>query len=154
MKLVDDDGRELPRDGQGRGRAQGQGTVDLQGLLRDRRNGCARCEGWFATGDHRRRSIPNGYLQITDRAKDVIKSGGEWVSSVDLRELRMRASRRADGPPRSACVIRNGKSDRCCSSCRDRAATPARDSVLAHLAATLREVAVAGRRAAGSMRSR
>jgi fatty-acyl-CoA synthase len=65
---------------------------------------------------------PNGYLQITDRAKDVIKSGGEWVSSVDLENCACGHPDVLMGRRDRSCVIRNGKSDRCCSSCRDRAA--------------------------------
>ena len=86
MKIVDDDGNELPRDGQATGLLKVRGPFICSeyyntGGWRKRR---ARCQdGWFSTGDVG--SIDaEGYLQITDRSKDVIKSGGEWISSIDL----------------------------------------------------------------------
>jgi 3-(methylthio)propionyl---CoA ligase len=83
MKIVDDDGNELPWDGVGSGELKVRGPW-VCGSYFKLENSSAHAEpGWFATGDvaviH-----PDGFLQITDRAKDVIKSGGEWISSVDL----------------------------------------------------------------------
>lgn len=82
LRIVDDEGRELPRDGATSGRLQVRGAWVIRRYYRaeaDALDG----EGWFDTGDvaivH-----PDGTMQITDRAKDVIKSGGEWISSVDL----------------------------------------------------------------------
>ena len=83
MKVVDDEGRELPWDGVSAGELKVSGPWVCRGYFRLEDSPAHREPGWFATGDvaviH-----PNGFLQITDRAKDVIKSGGEWISSVDL----------------------------------------------------------------------
>ena len=72
----------------------------------------ARCDGWFPTGDVATIDA-DGYMQITDRSKDVIKSGGEWISSIDLENIAM-------APPgvREAAVHRrartpSGTSARC-----------------------------------------
>jgi fatty-acyl-CoA synthase len=76
MKIVDDDNRTLPHDGKtfGRLKVKGEGASAFD------------AEGWFDTGDVA--TIDQyGYMQITDRAKDVIKSGGEWISSIDLENL-------------------------------------------------------------------
>ena len=54
-------------------------------------------DGWFDTGDVAHID-PNGYMQITDRAKDVIKSGGEWISTIEL-ENSLSAIRRSRRPP-------------------------------------------------------
>jgi len=82
LRLVDDAGRELARDGVTSGRLQVRGPWIVKryfGAEADATDG----EGWFDTGDvaviH-----PDRTMQITDRSKDVIKSGGEWISSVDL----------------------------------------------------------------------
>jgi fatty-acyl-CoA synthase len=82
LRIVDDDGAELPRDGAASGRLQVRGPWVVQryfGAAED----AVDADGWFDTGDvailH-----PDRTMQITDRAKDVIKSGGEWISSVDL----------------------------------------------------------------------
>jgi len=83
MKIVDDDGRELPWDGKSSGELKVRGPWVCGAYFKLEQSAAHDRDGWFATGDvaliH-----PNGFLQITDRAKDVIKSGGEWISSVDL----------------------------------------------------------------------
>jgi fatty-acyl-CoA synthase len=85
MKIVDDDNNELPWDGQTFGRLLVKGPcvsdsyfkLDKQ-ILDD--------DGWFDTGDVA--TIDEfGFMQITDRAKDVIKSGGEWISSIDIENV-------------------------------------------------------------------
>jgi len=85
MKLTDDDGVRLPNDGKSFGRYQVKGPyVARQYFLND--TPVLDDEGFFDTGDVA--SIdPLGYLQITDRSKDVIKSGGEWISSVEVENL-------------------------------------------------------------------
>ena len=84
MKIVDDDNNELPRDGQSPGLLKVRGPFICSdyyetGVPSDVHDG----DGWFSTGDVGTID-PDGYLQITDRSKDVIKSGGEWISSIDL----------------------------------------------------------------------
>jgi acyl-CoA synthetase (AMP-forming)/AMP-acid ligase II len=83
MKIVDEQGHELPWDGKSSGELKVRGPWVCKGYFRLDASTAHDTDGWFATGDvaviH-----PNGFLQITDRAKDVIKSGGEWISSVDL----------------------------------------------------------------------
>ena len=84
MKIVDDDGNELPRDGQATGLLKVRGPFVCSEYYReDTPSDVHDDDGWFSTGDVG--SIDaEGYLQITDRSKDVIKSGGEWISSIDL----------------------------------------------------------------------
>jgi 3-(methylthio)propionyl---CoA ligase len=83
MKIVDHDGNELPWDGVGSGELKVRGPWVCSSYFKLENSSAHAEPGWFATGDvaviH-----PDGFLQITDRAKDVIKSGGEWISSVDL----------------------------------------------------------------------
>ena len=84
LKIVDDDNNELPRDGESSGLLKVRGPWVCSDYFKLEGESEAHDEdGWFATGD-----VANidekGYLQITDRAKDVIKSGGEWISSIDL----------------------------------------------------------------------
>jgi len=85
MKITDDEGRRLPQDGAAFGRYKVKGPyVASQYFLNDAQT--LDEEGFFDTGDVA--SIdPYGYLNITDRAKDVIKSGGEWISSVEIENL-------------------------------------------------------------------
>jgi fatty-acyl-CoA synthase len=82
IKTVDDDGKELPRDGEASGALKVKGPWIMHTYFKA--DGPAvDDQGWFDTGDvatiH-----PDGCMQIVDRAKDVIKTGGEWISSIDL----------------------------------------------------------------------
>ncbi len=91
MKIVDGEGRELPWDGKAYGDllVKGPWIVDRyyraagSPLVPD-----AQGRGWFPTGDVATID-PDGYMQITDRSKDVIKSGGEWISSIDIENIAM-----------------------------------------------------------------
>jgi fatty-acyl-CoA synthase len=90
MKIVDGEGKELPRDGKAFGDLLVRGPTILSTYfkgeggdpLRPDENG----QGWFPTGDVATID-EDGFMQITDRSKDVIKSGGEWISSIDLENI-------------------------------------------------------------------
>jgi len=85
LKIVDDDGRRLPHDGRSAGLLMVRGPWIMSAYFRNEeatRKAFDR-EGWFATGDVATID-EQGYVQITDRAKDIIRSGGEWISSIDL----------------------------------------------------------------------
>src|SRR5215471_7715987 len=85
MKITDDLGAPLPRDGETSGRLKVRGPAVARAYFKE--NGEALdAEGFFDTGDIATID-PNGYMQITDRAKDVIKSGGEWISSIAIETL-------------------------------------------------------------------
>jgi fatty-acyl-CoA synthase len=86
MKIVDGDGRGLPCDGV----AFGDLLVKGPWIVRDyfKGDGSPLRDGWFPTGDVGTIDC-DGYLQITDRSKDVIKSGGEWISSIELENVVM-----------------------------------------------------------------
>jgi fatty-acyl-CoA synthase len=84
IRVVDDAGRELPWDGQSTGMLQVRGFWVCSSYFEpDEPSTAHGADGWFSTGDVANIS-PDGQIQITDRAKDVIKSGGEWISSIDL----------------------------------------------------------------------
>jgi len=80
MRIVDDEGTILPQDGEATGHLHVRGPWIASGYFKGVGADSFTDDGWFATGDvaaiH-----PRGYMEITDRSKDVIKSGGEWVSS-------------------------------------------------------------------------
>jgi fatty-acyl-CoA synthase len=82
IKTVDDDNKELPRDGEASGALKVKGPWFMHTYFKAE-GPAVDDEGWFDTGDvatiH-----PDGCMQIVDRAKDVIKTGGEWISSIDL----------------------------------------------------------------------
>jgi 3-(methylthio)propionyl---CoA ligase len=132
MKIVDEDGRELPWDGKSAGELKVRGNWVCSGYYGLEHSAAHDADGWFATGDVAVIGT-DGFLQITDRAKDVIKSGGEWISSVDLEncacghpEVLMAAAIGVRHPkweerPLLLVVPRQG--------CR-----PTRESVLAHVA--------------------
>jgi fatty-acyl-CoA synthase len=85
MKITDDAGRVLSRDGKSFGRLKVRGPAVARSYFND--DGDVLDEdGYFDTGDVAT-LCPHGYMQITDRSKDVIKSGGEWISSIQLENL-------------------------------------------------------------------
>ncbi|HWA91897.1 MAG TPA: long-chain-fatty-acid--CoA ligase [Rhizomicrobium sp.] len=86
MKIVDDDDRELPRDGKAFGRLKVRGPAVAKAYFRGEGADAFDAEGWFDTGDVATLD-PDGYMTITDRAKDVIKSGGEWISTIEIENL-------------------------------------------------------------------
>jgi len=86
VKIADEEGREIPRDGKSSGRFMVRGPWVIAGYYRDEKPLLE--DGWFNTGDLATIDGDN-YIQLTDRAKDVIKSGGEWVSSIDVENLAM-----------------------------------------------------------------
>ena len=87
MKIVDPNGRELPWDGQSSGDLLVKGPWIISGYFKGEGGDPLR-DGWFPTGDVATID-PDGFMQITDRTKDVIKSGGEWISSIDVENIAM-----------------------------------------------------------------
>ena len=85
MKIVGDDGRESPRDGKTFGRLMVRGPAIAKGYFKED-NSALDADGWFDTGDVATLDA-QGFMQITDRSKDVIKSGGEWISSIAIENL-------------------------------------------------------------------
>jgi len=85
MKIVDDHNKELPRDGKIFGRLKVRGPSVARRYFKENAD-VVDADGFFDTGDVSTID-PYGYMQITDRAKDVIKSGGEWISSIDIENL-------------------------------------------------------------------
>ncbi|MFN9280297.1 MAG: long-chain-fatty-acid--CoA ligase [Betaproteobacteria bacterium] len=83
IKLVDDDGKAVPHDGQAVGHLLVRGHWIASGYFRSEGGAILDEENWFDTGDIATIDA-DGYMQITDRAKDLIKSGGEWISSIAL----------------------------------------------------------------------
>lgn len=86
MKITDDEGRERPWDGKTFGRLKVRGPAVARAYFKEEDASILDEEGFFDTGDVAHID-PFGYMQITDRAKDVIKSGGEWISTIDLENL-------------------------------------------------------------------
>ncbi len=86
VKIADERGNEIPRDGTSSGRFMVRGPWVISGYYRDDKPLLE--DGWFNTGDLATIDADN-YIQLTDRAKDVIKSGGEWISSIDVENLAM-----------------------------------------------------------------
>jgi fatty-acyl-CoA synthase len=83
MRLTDDESRAVPCDGRSFGHLEVRGPAVTRAYYRREAEGIIDAEGWFDTGDIATLDA-EGVLQITDRAKDVIKSGGEWISSIDI----------------------------------------------------------------------
>jgi fatty-acyl-CoA synthase len=98
MTIADDDGNELPKDGVAFGRLLVKGPTIVERYFKSNESSLDK-NGWFDTGDVAK-IHPEGSMEIVDRSKDVIKSGGEWISSIDLENA-------AVGHPAvaEACVI-------------------------------------------------
>jgi fatty-acyl-CoA synthase len=86
MKIVDGDGKELPWDGVAFGDLKVKGPWIASAYFGDEPGSALDEDGWFATGDVATID-PDGFMEITDRSKDVIKSGGEWISSIALENI-------------------------------------------------------------------
>ncbi|MDD2545699.1 MAG: 3-(methylthio)propionyl-CoA ligase [Burkholderiaceae bacterium] len=86
MKIVDEDGQELPWDGQASGELLVRGHWVLAQYHQGEQSPLV--DGWFPTGDVATIDA-DGFMNITDRAKDVIKSGGEWIGSIDIENIAM-----------------------------------------------------------------
>ena len=86
MKITDDHGRDLPWDGKTFGRLKVRGPAVAKSYFKGEGGEAFDDDGWFDTGDVATMD-KYGYMQVTDRSKDVIKSGGEWISSIDLENL-------------------------------------------------------------------
>jgi acyl-CoA synthetase (AMP-forming)/AMP-acid ligase II len=133
LRTVDDEGNVLPRDGKTSGRLQARGPWVIRQYFQDDKGPVVDEEGWFDTGDVAALH-PNGVLQITDRSKDVIKSGGEWISSIDLEN----AAVGCPGVAEAAAVgVRHPKWDErpLLLVVRQEGAEVTADAVLDHLAA-------------------
>ena len=90
MKIIGDDGGELPHDGNSAGELLVRGPWIISGYFEDAEATAAALEpdGWFHTGDVAAID-PDGFVQLTDRRKDIIKSGGEWISSIEIENAVM-----------------------------------------------------------------
>ncbi len=86
MRIEDDNGRPMPWDGKSFGRLKVRGPAVARAYFKGDGGSILDRDGFFDTGDVATMD-PHGYMQITDRSKDVIKSGGEWISSIDLENL-------------------------------------------------------------------
>jgi 3-(methylthio)propionyl---CoA ligase len=88
MRIVDNDGHDLPWDGKAFGDLLVKGPWIVKEYFKGDGGNPLQAGGWFPTGDVANID-PDGYMQITDRSKDVIKSGGEWISSIDIENIAM-----------------------------------------------------------------
>ena len=86
MKIVDDKNKELPRDGKTFGRLKVRGPAVAKGYFKGDGKSSFDKQGWFDTGDVATLD-KDGYMTIVDRAKDVVKSSGEWISTIDIENL-------------------------------------------------------------------
>jgi acyl-CoA synthetase (AMP-forming)/AMP-acid ligase II len=128
LRTVDDEGKVLPRDGVSAGRLQTRGAAVIRRYFKHDED-AVDADGWLDTGDVAA-IFPDGSIQITDRAKDVIKSGGEWISSIELENAAVGcpgvAEAAAIGIPHPKwderpllLVVRSSDSDVCEQTIRD-----------------------------------
>ncbi len=88
MKIVDSDGKTQPHDGKAYGDLLVKGPWVVREYFKGEGGNPLTADDWFPTGDVATID-PDGFMQITDRSKDVIKSGGEWISSIDIENIAM-----------------------------------------------------------------
>jgi fatty-acyl-CoA synthase len=88
FKIVDEGGRRLPHDGQAQGELYVRGPTVISGYFENEAASAAAfdAEGWFGTGDVAK-ITGDGFLTLVDRTKDLVKSGGEWISSIDVENV-------------------------------------------------------------------
>jgi fatty-acyl-CoA synthase len=88
LKIVDEDGKRLPHDGEAFGELFVRGNGIVSGYFNnpEASRKAIDSEGWFGTGDVAK-IRPDGFLVLVDRTKDLVKSGGEWISSIDVENL-------------------------------------------------------------------
>ena len=111
LGLFDEDNNRLPHDGRAINQIKVRGNWVISGYFKGEGGKVMDDDGWFGTGDVATVN-EDGYVQLTDRLKDVIKSGGEWISSIEIENLALlhpTYSRRPSSPFRT----RNGRSGRC-----------------------------------------
>jgi fatty-acyl-CoA synthase len=101
MKIVDAEGHELPHDGKSMGELLVRGPWIVSGYFEDEEatQAAVEADDWFHTGDVATIDA-DGYVQLTDRRKDIIKSGGEWISSIDIENAAMAH----DSVAEAACI--------------------------------------------------
>ena len=116
MKIVDGEGSELPWDGVAFGDLKVHGPWVASAYYGEEPGSALDEDGWFATGDVATID-PDGFMEITDRSKDVIKSGGEWISSITLENIAVSHPDVAGGRGDRGHATRNGTSGRCCWWC-------------------------------------
>jgi acyl-CoA synthetase (AMP-forming)/AMP-acid ligase II len=86
LKLAGPNGEDMPHDGKAVGELKVRGNWVVSGYFKGEGGQVMDQDGWFGTGDVATID-PDGYVQLTDRLKDVIKSGGEWISSIEIENL-------------------------------------------------------------------
>jgi len=86
LKLAGQNGEDLPHDGKAVGELKVRGNWVISGYFKGEGGQVVDDKGWFGTGDVATID-PDGYVQLTDRLKDVIKSGGEWISSIEIENI-------------------------------------------------------------------
>jgi acyl-CoA synthetase (AMP-forming)/AMP-acid ligase II len=86
IRLLGKEGKALPHDGVSVGELQVRGNWVISGYFKNAGGKVVDDDGWFGTGDVATID-PDGYVRLTDRLKDVIKSGGEWISSIDIENM-------------------------------------------------------------------
>jgi len=131
LRLVDDDGREVPWDGESTGEIEVRGPWVAAGYFRDDSEGAKFDAGWLRTGDIAAVD-QKAFVQITDRAKDVIKSGGEWISSVELENELMSHPDVIEAAVIAKPDERWAERPLCCVVLREQADTTA-EQLVAHL---------------------
>ena len=131
LRLADDDGEEVPWDGESTGEIEVRGPWIAASYFRDDSGDEKFDSGWLRTGDIAAVS-ERGSVQITDRAKDVIKSGGEWISSVELENEMMSHPDVIEAAVIAKPDERWAERPLCCVVLRDGASTSA-DDLLEHL---------------------
>ena len=131
LRLADDDGGEVPWDGESTGEIEVRGPWIAAGYFRDESGDEKFDSGWLRTGDIAAVG-EEGFVQITDRAKDVIKSGGEWISSVELENEMMSHPDVIEAAVIAKPDERWAERPLCCVVLRDGASTSA-DELVEHL---------------------